>query len=250
MLYYGRSVDSRVLQATCALASEQAHPTLATMARLERLLGYASAHPNARKVYRPSDMLLKVLTDASFLSRPKAGSVAASFHYLGLHNQPQFVQHPISAHSTRIPVVCSFVGEAEYAGIFAAARLALTERNILHDMGYPQPPTPIYCDNECAVGLSNDSIATKMSKSVDMRFNWIVDRVKQQQFTVHHIPGVNNVADFFTKSLPVQRHKQLAHYIAFDEFDPDTWLQLPDLQALYISDAVSFPRHHAGVLIS
>ncbi len=97
MLYYGRSVDSRVLQATCALASEQAHPTLATTARLERLMGYASAHPNARKVYRPSDMLLKVLTDASFLSRPKGGSVAASFHYLGLHNQPQFIQHPISA---------------------------------------------------------------------------------------------------------------------------------------------------------
>jgi hypothetical protein len=70
-----------------------------------------------------------------------------------------------------------------------------------------------------------------------MRFNWIVDRVRQKQFTVHHIPGVNNIADFFTKSLSVQRHKQLAPYIAFDDFDPDTWLQLPDLQALYICDA-------------
>ena len=99
------------------------------------------------------------------------------------------------------------------------------------------------------MGLSNASIATKMSKSVDMRFNWIVDRVKQKQFTVHHIPGVNNVADFFTKSLPVQRHKQLAPYIAFDESDPDTCLQLSDLQALYLSDAVCLHRHHAGVLI-
>ncbi len=59
LLYYGRCVDCRILTATCALASEQAHPTLGTMARLERLLGYVSAHPAARKIYRASDMILR-----------------------------------------------------------------------------------------------------------------------------------------------------------------------------------------------
>ncbi len=39
LLYYGRAVDARVLPATCALASEQASPTTATIARLDRLLG-------------------------------------------------------------------------------------------------------------------------------------------------------------------------------------------------------------------
>jgi hypothetical protein len=62
LLYYGRSVDSRFLTATCSLASEQANPTLVTMTRLQRLLGYASAHPHGRKIYRASDMILKVLT--------------------------------------------------------------------------------------------------------------------------------------------------------------------------------------------
>jgi hypothetical protein len=61
-------------------------------------------------------------------------------------------------------------------------------------------------------GSLHDSIATKMSKSVDMRFNWIADRVRQKQFTAHHIPGVNNVADFFTKLLSVQHHQKLAPY--------------------------------------
>jgi len=53
------------------------------MARLERLLGYVSAHPSARKIYRASDMILRVLSDASYLSRPNAGSVAGSYHFLG-----------------------------------------------------------------------------------------------------------------------------------------------------------------------
>jgi hypothetical protein len=195
------------------------------MTRLQRLLGYASAHPNGRKIYRASDMILKVLTDASYLSRPKAGSVAGSIHFLGTsaHFHPitsdSFHNHPISVHSTRIPVVCSFVAEAEYAGIFAAARIADDERRILHNMGHPQPPTPIYCDNECAVGLANDVLTPKMSKSIDMRFHWLKDRVKQGQFQIFHIPGLQNAADFLTKSLPVARHRLLAPFLAFDPED-------------------------------
>ena len=42
-----------------------------------------------------------------------------------------------------------------------------------------------------------------------MRFDWIIDRVEQQLFTVHKILGTSNLADFFTKILPVARHKFL-----------------------------------------
>jgi hypothetical protein len=84
LLYYGRCVDGRILPATYALASEQASPTLSTMARLQRLLGYVAAHPDGRKIFRALGMLLRVLSDASFLSRPKAGSVASGLSYLGL----------------------------------------------------------------------------------------------------------------------------------------------------------------------
>ena len=50
---------------------------------------------------------------------------------------------------------------------FASARIATNERQILADMGHPQPPTPIFCDNEVAIGLATDSINLKMSKSSD-----------------------------------------------------------------------------------
>ncbi len=155
-------------------------------------------------------MILRVLADASFLSRPKAGSVAGSFHFLGMKAPaPVFINHPVSAHSTRIPVVCSFSGEAEYGGIYAAARIATEERRILHNMGHPQPPTPLHCDNECAIGLATESITPKMSKSIDMRFHWLRDRVRQGHFDIKFVPGLQNIADFFTKALPVARHKLL-----------------------------------------
>ena len=78
LLYYGRCADGRVLTATCALASAQSTATLATMADLDRLLGFVAAHPNGMKIFRPSSMTLDVLTDASYLSRPNPGSVARS----------------------------------------------------------------------------------------------------------------------------------------------------------------------------
>jgi hypothetical protein len=83
-------------------------------------------------------------------------------------------------------------------------------------MGHPQPPTPLFCDNEVAVGLVNDSINLKMFKLLDMRFHWLRDRVKQLQFRVIFVPGVINIADFFTKALPVARHRVLAPFSAVD----------------------------------
>jgi hypothetical protein len=209
LLYYERAVDARLLPATCALSSEQALLASDTMNRPDRLLGYAAAHPNGQKIFLASEMVLRLMSNVSYLSRPRAGSVTASFHYLVDHSNQAPLNHPISTHSTRIPVVCSFVTEAEYGGVFAAGRIAINERQILADMGYPQPLTPIYCDNEVAIGLASHSI-TLMSKSLDMHFHWLRDHVGQKQFRVIFVPGLQNVADFFTKALPVLRHWTLA----------------------------------------
>jgi hypothetical protein len=85
-----------------------------------------------------------------------------------------------------IPVVCSSVQEAEYAALFAAARLADNERSILHNLGYPQPPTLRLCDNENAVGLANQTITPRLSKSIDMCFRWLQDRIQRKQFRIEY----------------------------------------------------------------
>ncbi len=48
---------------------------------------------------------------------------------------------------------------------------------------------------------------------MDMRFFWLRDRVKQQQFVVEHIPGQYNVVDFFTKALPKTKFDQFHRYL-------------------------------------
>jgi hypothetical protein len=105
-------------------------------------------------------------------------------------------------------------------------------------MGNPQPPTPIFCDNEVAIGLANDTINLKMSKSLDMRFHRLSDRVCQSRFRIIFVPGILNVADFFTKALPVTHHRILAPFSAVDPDDVSSKTSLTLTTKLNVSSLI------------
>ena len=70
---------------------------------------------------------------------------------------------------------------------------------VLNELGHPQPATPIQVDNTTAVGFANNRIKQKATKALDMRFHWIRDRVKQNQFVIYWAPGTGNYADYVSK---------------------------------------------------
>ena len=80
ILFYARAVDDTFLVALSELATA---PTEATMKAITRLLNYAATHPDASILFRASDMILYVDSDASYLSVSKARSRVAGYFYLG-----------------------------------------------------------------------------------------------------------------------------------------------------------------------
>ena len=62
-------------------------------------------------------------------------------------------------------------------------------RVTLHEMGHPQPATPIQVDNLFAAGIANNEIKKKRSKEMDMIFHWIRDIINQGHYIVYWIPG-------------------------------------------------------------
>ena len=86
---------------------------------------------------------------------------------------------------------------------------AVILRTILHEMGHPQPATPIQVDNSTAAGIANDNIKLQRSKAIDMRFYWVRDRVDQKQFHVYWKPGRENDADYFTKHHTAAHHQRM-----------------------------------------
>jgi hypothetical protein len=70
-------------------------------------------------------------------------------------------------------------------------------------------------DNTVALGIASGTMNARRFKSMDtsMRFFWIIDRVEQGQFIVSHVPGIWNIADYFTKALPKNKFDQFIQYL-------------------------------------
>ena len=127
------------------------------------------------------------------------------------HNQ--FVNGPLQANSSIIPTVCTSASEAEYAALYKTGQLALWLRIILEELGYPQPPTIIFCDNAVATGIANDSVKLKHSKTIDLRYHWIRDQVSLGHFIILWRHGACNKADFFTKPTPVAKFNTVKPFL-------------------------------------
>jgi hypothetical protein len=83
ILYYARAVDMMVLMALSSIAMEQTKATERTLARCTQLLDYLAGHADAKVQYHASDMMMTIHSDASYLSKEKAGSRTCGHFFLG-----------------------------------------------------------------------------------------------------------------------------------------------------------------------
>jgi hypothetical protein len=126
-------------------------------------------------------MQLKIHSDASYLSEPKAKSIIGGYFYLGnktrspnkpLSNGPLFCHTTVLKHD----VVSSVAGD-EFGALFVNAKEGTVTRTTLYGMGHKQDATEIKTDNTTADGIINNTGQQKRSKSMDMRLYWVKYRV-------------------------------------------------------------------------
>jgi hypothetical protein len=213
-LFYARALDSTMLTALSALASEQANPTEATMKKCKQFLDYAASQEEAVVTYKASDMKLAIHSDASYLSEPKARSRAGGHFFLTKkHNDTDPDNGAILNVAQVIKSVMSSAAEAELGALFINAKLAVPIRHTLEELGHPQGRTPIQTDNSTAHGVINGKIQPKQTKAMDMRFYWLKDREAQNFFQFHWKPGKNNLADYWTKHHAAIHHANMRSQI-------------------------------------
>jgi len=166
--------------------------------------------------YHKSEMVLRIHSDASYLSETEARSRAGGFFYLGDNTDDSSPEAPpptlngaIHINSSIMNNVMASATEAEVGALFQNAQDGCTFRQCLLFLGHPQPATPIQTDNACAEGIINDTVKQKRSKAIDMRFYWVRDRVRQGQFRIYWKPGKDNKGDYFTKHHPASHHREM-----------------------------------------
>jgi hypothetical protein len=80
-----------------------------------------------------------------------------------------------------------------------------------------------------------------------MRFHWVRDRVQQKHFDVQWRPGANNLADFFTKPLPVHQHQAIMPFLVHTPPNPaNSFLRSRAKRAA--KDIDGYLQHNANVM--
>mgnify|MGYP006183795327 CR=1 FL=1 len=163
-----------------AIAHEQTKATENTNLFINQMLDYCATHPNAKICFRTLDMVLNIHSDASYLNAPKAQSHIGGHYFLGWiprDNIPTKLNGAIHVISTILKFVAASAAEAKLGALFVNAKEGSVIHLILQELGHPQPPTPIHCDNSTTAGIANNTVKCLKSCLMEMQYFWIADQV-------------------------------------------------------------------------
>ncbi len=78
--------------------------------------------------------------------------------------------------------------EAELGALFLNCKEGIIFCMTLKELGHPQPKTPIHCNNATTVGIANNTVKRQQSRSMEMRYFWVCDKVAQDVYDIKWQP--------------------------------------------------------------
>ncbi len=91
---------------------------------------------------------------------------------------------------------------AEYVALYETVCEVIPDRSVLESLGFPQPPTVIFEDNQpCIVAVTNPGVM-KSARMLDVKFHFARECSEKGVIKVVFVPSDANVADLLTKALP------------------------------------------------
>lgn len=102
-------------------------------------------------------------------------------------------------------VSCSST-EAEYKAIANGTTEIIWIQSILDELGVQLPRSPcLWCDNLGATYLTANPVFHGRTKHVEIDFHFVCERVSHEQLDVRFISSEDQVANGFTKALPLKK---------------------------------------------
>jgi hypothetical protein len=117
-LFYARAIDNTMLHSLNDIASAKNTKECADAVRY--LFNYAASNPDAEIIYRASDMILELDSDAAYLVCPEAQSRAGGYFFLGNKDRKLF-NGALMVLAKIIKNVMASAAESEVAGLYMNA---------------------------------------------------------------------------------------------------------------------------------
>lgn len=94
--------------------------------------------------------------------------------------------------------------EAEFVSACEAAKEILWLQQLLSDLGENIKCVQLYVDNQSAIKLISNPVYHKKTKHIDVKYNFVREKVELGIIKLNYIPSNSQLADMLTKALPVQ----------------------------------------------
>nr|GFA57944.1 retrovirus-related Pol polyprotein from transposon TNT 1-94 [Tanacetum cinerariifolium] len=95
--------------------------------------------------------------------------------------------------------------EVEYVSLSACCAQVLWMRTQLTDYGFHFDKIPMYCDSKAAIAISCNPVQHLRTKHIDVRYHFIKEKVEKGIIELFFVGTEYQLADLFTKTLPVER---------------------------------------------
>ena len=102
------------------------------------------------------------------MSEPKARSRAAGHYFLGSipeANKPIKLNGAVHSLCTILKFLAASAAEAELGALYLNLKQGRIIRLMLEEMGHPQPPTLINCDNLTTTSIVNGTVKQQKQRS-------------------------------------------------------------------------------------
>ncbi|KAH7843176.1 hypothetical protein Vadar_013578 [Vaccinium darrowii] len=116
-------------------------------------------------------------------------------------------QNLISWSAKKQATVARSSTEAEYKALTNAASELVWLLQLFKDLHTPvfsAVPT-LWCDNNSALALATNPVFHAHTKHIEVDFHFVREKIALKQLHVRHVPSDFQIADIFTKPLPVAR---------------------------------------------
>nr|GFA00672.1 copia protein [Tanacetum cinerariifolium] len=110
--------------------------------------------------------------------------------------------------------------KAEYVSLSTCCAQVLWMRTQLTDYGFHFNKILIYCDSKSAIAISCNPVQHSRTKHIVVRYHFIKEHMENGTIKLYFVKTDYQLADIFTKALPVDRFNYLVRHLGMRSLSP------------------------------
>nr|GEW16252.1 copia protein [Tanacetum cinerariifolium] len=217
-LMYLTSSRPDIVHATCLCAWYQAKPTEKYLKEVQRIFCYLRGTVNTGLCYtKDCGFELTRFSDADY--------AGCKDTFKSTSGGAQFLKEKLVSWSLKKQECMALsTTEAKYVSLSACCAQVLWMRTQLTDYGFYFNKIPIYCDSKSAIAISCNPVLHSRTKHIVVRYHFIKEHVEKGTIELYFVKTDYQLADLFTKALPVDRFNYLVRCLGMRSLSPQELL--------------------------